>query len=45
MVLGETLTLAAIGLAVGIPAALAASHLLSHFLFAISPSDPFTSLP
>jgi putative ABC transport system permease protein len=42
MVLRETLTLVAIGLAVGIPAALAASHLLSHFLFAISPSDPIT---
>jgi putative ABC transport system permease protein len=40
MVLRETLTLAAIGLAVGIPCALAASHLIGHLLFNVSANDP-----
>ncbi|HET9400075.1 MAG TPA: ABC transporter permease, partial [Candidatus Acidoferrales bacterium] len=42
MVFRETLLLAAWGLALGIPAALAASRLVAHMLFAISPNDPFT---
>ena len=42
MVLRETLTLAAIGLAFGIPASLAAARLLGHMLFGISASDPAT---
>jgi putative ABC transport system permease protein len=42
MVLRETLMLAAVGLAVGIPCALAASHLIGHLLFNVSPSDPAT---
>ena len=42
MILKETLKLAAAGLLVGIPAALAASHLLSHMLFNVSATDPLT---
>jgi putative ABC transport system permease protein len=42
MILRETLILAGIGLAVGIPAALAASRVLSHLLFGVSPTDPAT---
>jgi predicted permease len=42
MVLRETLTLAMIGLALGVPASLAASRLLGHMLFNISASDPVT---
>jgi predicted permease len=42
MVLRETLTLALIGLALGVPASLAASRLLGHLLFNISASDPAT---
>jgi|HubBroStandDraft_6_1064221.scaffolds.fasta_scaffold29014_1 putative ABC transport system permease protein len=42
MILKETLILAATGLSVGIPAALAASHLLSHMLFNVSATDPLT---
>jgi predicted permease len=42
MVLRETLVLAAAALAFGIPGALAASHLLGHLLFGVSPNDPFT---
>jgi putative ABC transport system permease protein len=42
MVLRETLNLALIGLALGIPASLAASRLLGHMLFNISASDPLT---
>jgi len=44
MVLGETLTLAAIGLAVGIPASLAAARLLGTMLFGVSARDPRTLL-
>lgn len=42
MILGETLTLAAVGLAVGIPSALIAARLLSHMLFGVTASDPAT---
>ena len=42
MILKETLKLAAAGLAVGVPAALAASHLLSRMLFGVKPTDPLT---
>jgi predicted permease len=42
MVLKETLFLAIAGLAIGIPCALAASRLLGHMLFGISPNDPAT---
>jgi len=38
----ETLVLVGAGLAVGIPAALAASRLLGHLLFGVSSSDPLT---
>jgi len=38
----ETLALVVAGLAVGIPAALAASRLLGHLLFGVSASDPLT---
>jgi len=42
MVLRETLTLTFTGLAVGVPCALAASRLVAHMLFGVSPSDPVT---
>ncbi len=42
MILKETLKLAAAGLLVGIPAALAASHLLRRLLFNVSATDPLT---
>lgn len=42
MVLRETLFIAAAGLALGIPCALAASHLLGHMLFNVSANDPAT---
>jgi len=42
MVLRETLLLTFAGLAVGIPCALAAAHLLGHMLFGVSPGDPAT---
>ena len=42
MVVRETLTLAGIGLAFGIPTSLAASRLLGHLLFGVSASDPIT---
>jgi putative ABC transport system permease protein len=42
MVLRETLLLTFAGLAVGIPCALAAAHLLGHMLFGVSPGDPTT---
>ena len=40
MVLREVLTLAAIGLAVSVPAALAASKLVESFLFGMTGYDP-----
>ena len=42
MVLRETLILAAVGLAVGLPVAFAGSRVLGHLLFGISPTDPAT---
>ena len=42
MVLRETLTLTLVGLAVGIPSALAASRLVGHMLFDVSTYDPAT---
>lgn len=42
MVLRETLVLTLTGLALGIPCALAASHLLGHMLFDVSANDPAT---
>jgi predicted permease len=42
MVLRETLVLTCAGLALGVPAALAASHLLGHMLFNVSANDPAT---
>jgi predicted permease len=39
LVLRETLTLALLGLAVGIPAALAATRLIAKMLFGLSPTD------
>src|SRR5712692_41577 len=42
MILRETLLLACAGLAVGLPCALAASHLVAHMLFNVSANDPAT---
>jgi predicted permease len=42
IVLRETLALAGIGLAIGIPAAIAACRLISTMLFGLSASDPLT---
>jgi putative ABC transport system permease protein len=42
MVLRETLVLTCAGLALGVPSALAASHLLGHLLFDVSANDPAT---
>jgi predicted permease len=42
MVLKETLSITAIGIAIGVPAALAAARLVEAQLFSLSPSDPFT---
>jgi putative ABC transport system permease protein len=42
MVLGETLALTFVGLAFGVPSALAASRLVGHMLFGVSASDPAT---
>ncbi|HKW35249.1 MAG TPA: ABC transporter permease [Candidatus Acidoferrum sp.] len=42
MILRETLLLTFVGLAVGLPCALAASHLVSHMLFEVSANDPAT---
>ncbi len=39
LVLRETLTLALLGIAIGIPAALAASRLIASMLFGLSPRD------
>lgn len=39
MVLRETLALALLGLAIGVPCALAASRLIARMLFGVSPSD------
>jgi len=42
MVFGETLVLTSAGLVLGLPSALAASHLLGHMLFGVSANDPAT---
>ena len=42
MVLAETLGIAALGVAIGLPISIAATRLLEAQLFAISPSDPLT---
>jgi ABC-type antimicrobial peptide transport system permease subunit len=42
MVLRESLVLAGIGLAVGIPAALAGTRLLDAMLYGLAPRDPLT---
>ncbi|HEY4362349.1 MAG TPA: ABC transporter permease [Bryobacteraceae bacterium] len=42
MVLGEVLLLLAAGLAISLPAALAASKLVESFLFGMKPNDPLT---
>jgi putative ABC transport system permease protein len=42
MVLKETFFIAATGLAFGVPCTLAASRLLGHMLFNVSPNDPLT---
>src|SRR4029077_13699645 len=42
MILREPLILAVVGLAVGLPCALAASHLIGHMLFGVSANDPIT---
>jgi predicted permease len=42
MVLRDVLKLAAIGLAVSVPVALAASRLVQAFLFGVEPNDPWT---
>ena len=42
VILRETLVLALAGLAVGLPCVLAASHLVGHMLFNVSPNDPAT---
>jgi predicted permease len=42
MILRETLMLAALGLAVGLPIAFASSRVLGHLLFGVSPTDPTT---
>ena len=42
MVLRETLTLTLIGVAIGVPCALAATRLIAHMLFGVTPYDPIT---
>jgi len=42
MVLRQTLLLIAIGVAIGIPVALAAARLIVSQLYGLKPSDPFT---
>ena len=39
---GESLVLLGIGVGLGVPATLAASHAIQAGLFGLSPSDPFT---
>lgn len=42
MILRESIALTITGLAIGLPCALAATHLIAHFLFGVTPSDPLT---
>ena len=42
MIVRETLVLIAIGIAVGIPCAVATAHLITHLLFNLTPYDPVT---
>jgi ABC-type antimicrobial peptide transport system permease subunit len=42
LVLGETLLLVSIGIAIGLPAALAATRLAKSLLFGLTPNDPLT---
>ena len=44
MVLREVVLLAAVGLAIGVPAAVAASRLVESFLFEMKPNDPLALL-
>jgi predicted permease len=39
-VLGETMALASLGIAIGLPTALAATRLLAGFLYGVKPADP-----
>ena len=42
MILRETLMLTLIGIAIGLPCALAATRLITHMLFGVTPYDPVT---
>lgn len=42
MILRETLLLTAAGIGIGLPCALAATRLIAHMLFGVSPHDPLT---
>jgi predicted permease len=42
MVLRETLVLIGVGLGIGLPCAFAATHLIGHMLYGVSPNDPVT---
>ena len=42
MILRETLALTLIGVAIGLPCALAATRLIAHMLFGVTPYDPIT---
>jgi len=42
MILRETLALAVVGIFIGLPCALAATRLIAHMLFAVTPYDPVT---
>jgi macrolide transport system ATP-binding/permease protein len=42
MILGEVFSLAAVGLAIGVPAAFATSKFIAAYLFGMKPNDPLT---